>query len=92
MHEKSQVSLIIPADQFDDYVQKAKTLGLYKLKSLFIKPTPSKPPKRVLISFGFYEENQMSIKDEYLIIEKGGRHQYSEEYKSLTKEFYLNLG
>jgi tRNA1Val (adenine37-N6)-methyltransferase len=92
MHEKSQVNLIIPADQFDDYVQKAETLGLYKLKSLYIIPTPSKPPKRVLLSFGFNSKNQDNIKKNYLIIEKGSRHQYSEEYKSLTKEFYLNLG
>jgi tRNA1Val (adenine37-N6)-methyltransferase len=91
MHQNSEVSFIIPANQLDTYLQKAETVGLKKLKILFIKPTPSKPANRVMVSFGFCAKINNHLNDDYLIIEEGGRHQYSEEYKILTRDFYIAM-
>jgi tRNA1(Val) A37 N6-methylase TrmN6 len=44
--------------------------------------------KRLLMQFGFDRAN--FIEDE-LVIESEDRHQYSAEYKNLTKDFYLNF-
>jgi tRNA1Val (adenine37-N6)-methyltransferase len=49
-------------------------------------PNPGREPKRLLLEF-------MKIKkplvEQELIIELNKRHQYSEAYKNLTKDFYL---
>jgi tRNA1Val (adenine37-N6)-methyltransferase len=91
MHQNSQVCFIIPANQLDTYLQKAESIGLKKLKTLFIKPTLSKPANRVMVSFGFCIKTNNHLKEDYLIIEEGGRHQYSEEYKMLTRDFYIAM-
>lgn len=91
MHENSQVSFIIPNNLLEDYLRVAKLCGMHKLRTLFIKPTELKPPNRVLVTFGFRKENDCDLADNYLIIEVGGRHKYSNEYKNLTKDFYLRF-
>ena len=90
MHKKSQISFIIPADQLDFYDVEAQSLGLKRLKSLFVKPTNQKPPNRVLVNY-VKSGAEIPVNDNYLIIEEGERHEYSEDYKDLTKDFYLKF-
>ena len=55
-----------------------------------VKKIASKPggiPKRVLITFSF--SNQECIVEELLT--ELARHQYSEEYMTLTRDYYLNM-
>jgi hypothetical protein len=40
------------------------------------------------MSLGF---GKRACEEETIVIEKGGRHDYSDEYKSLTKDFYLKF-
>ena len=91
MHQNSQVIFIIPADQFNGYLQEAEAWGLHPTKTLFVKPTESKPPNRVLVSFGFRAKTKSKSKHDILIVEEGGRHNYSNEYKKLTQDFYLKF-
>lgn len=86
LSENGLFHLILPAENF----QKVKTIALhnnlYLNKIMRIKPKPEKPAKRILLSFS---KNTTQIKEEEMIIEENGRHQYSEAYRNQTKDYYL---
>ncbi len=48
---------------------------------------PGGAPKRTLITFSFHD--QECVVEELLT--EVARHQYSEEYIALTREYYLNM-
>lgn len=60
--------------------------GLHLHRQLAIRPTPQGPVKRYLMEFRTYPG---SCSEDEIIIEKGERHDYTDEYRELTKEFYL---
>ena len=69
-----------------EIIEFAKKYGLNSIRECAVFPKPDKAPHRILIEFSRSENKQM-IK-ESLVIEKAGRHNYSEDYKKLTREFY----
>ncbi len=79
-------AVVLPADLKEGFEIKAKENGLYLRRILWVKPTPKKEPKRVLIEFALEDG---AVEADTMIIEEFGRHNYSEDYKKLTKEFYL---
>jgi tRNA1Val (adenine37-N6)-methyltransferase len=52
-----------------------------------VKGNPTSEIKRSLLTFSF---NDSTIEEEELIIELG-RHQYTNDYINLTKDFYLKM-
>jgi tRNA1Val (adenine37-N6)-methyltransferase len=48
----------------------------------------NQPAKRMLLEI--VKTECITLQDE-LVIEHAGRHNYTEEYKRLTKDFYLNF-
>jgi tRNA1(Val) A37 N6-methylase TrmN6 len=54
---------------------------------MVVYPTPEKPPVRIMSEWKSVKEKNVVIEE--IIIEKYGRHLYSEEYIELTKDFYL---
>ncbi len=81
-------SLILPTQEAKEFIEEAKHYNLFISKELHIKPTPQKPTKRILIELSRIKKNS-NIKKETIVIENGGRHNFSEEYKTLTRDFYL---
>ncbi|MFT7611447.1 MAG: tRNA1Val (adenine37-N6)-methyltransferase [Parvicellaceae bacterium] len=88
LKEGGTFAVIIPADHSDKFIRLAKAQGLFCNKKCMVKPTPDKEPKRAMIAFSKFS---VDLVEEELIIEIGGRHQYSDEYIKLTKEFYLKM-
>lgn len=80
-------SIVLPSEQMDVLLQKANGVGLYPSRRTDVITRPGIPPKRVLLEF---TRVQMPFLTDELVIELG-RHCYSEEYVSLTKEFYLKF-
>ena len=80
-------SVIIPFNEEDAFIDLAEKFNLFPKSILHIKGTPVSEIKRSLIAFSFVEN---SIKTEELFIESE-RHNYSEAYKNLTKDFYLKM-
>ncbi|MDA3892928.1 MAG: methyltransferase [Salinivirgaceae bacterium] len=78
--------VVIPSEDFENCCNVAASFQLYCTKKLCVKPTPSKDTKRVLLEF---RKTKLKISVEVLIVEDRGRHQYSDNYKELTKDFYL---
>jgi len=81
-----KVCLILPSLQEESCETAALESGLFLNEKLWVKPTPEISPARVLLNFSF---NKRTANENTIVIEEGGRHQYSDAYKKLTGNFYL---
>jgi tRNA1Val (adenine37-N6)-methyltransferase len=80
-------SVIIPFKEEVNFIELALKVSLFPNKILHIKGNSSSEIKRSLIEFSFGESD---IKINELIIETQ-RHQYTDDYIKLTKDFYLKM-
>ncbi len=80
-------SAVVPYSEEKDFIVLASKEHLFPNRILRVKGTPSTEIKRTLIEFSF-NETEAEISE--LIIETS-RHQYTEAYIKLTKEFYLKM-
>ena len=85
---KGTFSVVIPYKEETSFLQEATYYSLYPLQKLYLKGTPSSPIKRSFLLLSHQQVTQILIK--LLIVEKE-RHQYTEEYQELTKNFYLKF-
>lgn len=83
---RGQFGIVYPESDFKRVEAAASAVNLYPVRILNVIPTPGKSVRRILAEFS--DIPQQTHKSE-LILEKYGRHKYSEEYKALTKDFYL---
>ena len=86
--EKGKICIIIPKDEEQNLIEIANSYSLFVTDILNIKPTPTKSPKRIILTFSRIEKQ---LTQSELIIEDKGRHNYSDKYIELTKEFYLKF-
>lgn len=87
LSENGIFSVVIPFKEETLFVDLASKVNLFPNKKLHIKGNPESEIKRSLIEFSF-RESEIII--ESLIIETE-RHQYTEDYINLTKDFYLKM-
>ena len=87
MTENGFFTVVIPADVAERVKKIASIKNLYAVRQLNVITKPGGIPKRVLITFSF--SNQECIVEELLT--ELARHQYSEEYMTLTRDYYLNM-
>lgn len=87
LSEQGVFSVVIPFTEKDSFVTLASTFKLHANRLLLIKGTPASEIKRALIEFSFRESD---LTEETLVIETA-RHQYTEAYVNLTKDFYLKM-
>jgi tRNA1Val (adenine37-N6)-methyltransferase len=81
--------LVLPVVEAGRFVELAQNYNLHLMKRMLARPIPGVPPSRVLMSLqrGSPERTEESE----IVIEEGGRHLYSDEYVSLTNDFYLKF-
>ncbi len=90
-------SVILPYNREKEFIELAQNGGLLPRRIAQVQGTPTSEIKRSMMEFGFREPASPGgrsilnpvIKD-HLIIEKS-RHEYTEEYTSLVKDFYLKM-
>lgn len=87
LSENGIFSVVIPFKEETLFVDLASKVNLFPNKKLHIKGNPESEIKRSLIEFSFRESETII---ESLIIETK-RHQYTEDYINLTKDFYLKM-
>jgi len=80
-------SVIYPINESNLFMEIARNKSLYCVRELIVYPTPRHLPKRRLMTFSF---QKLPCISESLVIEQT-RHCYTDEYKLLTKDFYLNF-
>jgi tRNA1Val (adenine37-N6)-methyltransferase len=87
LSSKGKFAVIIPFKEEEVFINLAKENNLFVNRVCHIQGNPTSEIKRSLLEFSFY---QTEIKKEHLIIELD-RHQYTEDYINLTKDFYLKM-
>lgn len=94
---KGIFAVIIPYKEEAKFVGLAKECNLFPFKITRVKGTPTADPnaseqakqiKRSLLAFSFTKKEK--IEQGELVIETS-RHQYTEDYIALTKDFYLKM-
>ncbi len=80
-------STIIPFKEEANFIELANSKGLFLNKVCNVKGNESSPVKRSLLAFSFTETEPTK---EVLTIEIE-RHQYTNEYVELTKDFYFKM-
>lgn len=88
LNTNGSISLIIPDDIFELWEKEAIFKGFSTHKITFVRTTPRKKAKRILVEFG--REVCTSPKTEELILENHPG-EYSEKAKSLLRDFYLKI-
>lgn len=87
LSEEGIFATIIPFKEEEAFLQLASEYGLYPFKICRVQGTPDTEIKRSLIAL---TRIPAEITHENLIIELE-RHQYTDDYKELTKDFYLKM-
>lgn len=80
-------SVVIPVKEERKFIELASKSGLFPNRILHVKGNPDSEIKRSLLEFSFTES---ATKTSQLVIETE-RHQYTEDYINLTKDFYLKM-
>jgi tRNA1Val (adenine37-N6)-methyltransferase len=80
-------SVIIPFKDEENFIKLASSFGLFPFKIMRVKGNHETPIIRSLMAFS---KTSHPLKEEDLTIEIS-RHQYTDDYKELTKDFYLKF-
>jgi tRNA1Val (adenine37-N6)-methyltransferase len=87
LSKNGHFDLVIPFSEESNAIKIAESHSLFPTRITRVKGTEEAPVKRSLISFSFAKKDS---KIEELILEIS-RHNYTEEFKELVKDFYLKL-
>jgi len=85
--ENGKFSVIIPYKEEENFIGLSAEVNLFPNRLLRVKGNLESEVKRSLIEFSI---KKREVKTEELIIETS-RHQYTDEYINLTKDFYLKM-
>ncbi len=88
LSENGIFAVIIPYKEEERFINLCTKMELFPIKITHVKGTPTTEIKRSLLAFKRFELSTLTINE--LIIETS-RHQYTDEYIELTKEFYLKM-
>jgi tRNA1Val (adenine37-N6)-methyltransferase len=80
--------MVLPVTEAKRFITLSVLYALFCSRRLSVRPTPVQLPSRVLMTLS---REDRPCREEEIVIEKGGRHIYSDEYVSLTKDFYLKF-
>ena len=75
-----ELSVVIPADSKSQVEGEAALAGFFKVRQCAVRTTPAKAPRRYLLAF---RKHSGPLETTELVIG-------SDDYRELTKEFYLN--
>ena len=89
LSDNGRLGIVFPFADYNRVLNTAENRGLYPDEVVRVKPVAAKDFVRVLISFSKSDNND--IKESELTIETDRRHFYTEEFKRLVEDFYLNV-
>ncbi len=88
MAEGGRFQVIMPYVEGNILIAEAQSFGLYCINILKIKPLPTSEIRRMILTFS---REKIKTHESFLTIEHGKRHEFTEEYKALTRDFYLKI-
>ena len=84
-----RISIVIPCDIMNEWKAAAMEQSLYPTRITFIKTTPRKAPKRVLMEFSSNIRNEETTEETLILEVEPGT--YSDDAQRLLGDFYLKL-
>jgi tRNA1Val (adenine37-N6)-methyltransferase len=88
LKDDGRLQLIMPYVEGNVFIAEAIKYRLYCSRILKIKPLPASDIRRLILTFSRFQEK---TSESFLTIEHGKRHEFTEEYINLTKDFYLKF-
>lgn len=88
LSKTGRLQLILPYAEGNIFIAEAAGYGFYCHDILKIKPLPTSEIKRLILKFG---RDRIRTTEKFLTIEHGKRHEFTEEYINLTKDFYMKF-
>lgn len=88
LEDNGRFQLIMPYVEGNIFIAEARQFGLYCNNLVKIKPLPTAEIRRLILTFS---RERRKVTEKYLTIESGKRHEFTEEYINLTKDFYLKF-
>jgi len=82
------LAIVLPPVEALTVIDEAMAYGLFVKRTLYVQSLPSKPVYRMLVELS---KSEYPRNDQTLCIEKADRSDYTDEYKQLTKAFYLKF-
>lgn len=80
--------VIMPYVEGNILIAEAQAFGMYCVNILKIKPLPTSEVRRLILTFS---REKINTHESFLTIEHGKRHGFTEEYKNLTKDYYIKF-
>lgn len=80
--------VIMPYVEGNLLIAEAADFGLFCSDILKIRPLPTSEIRRLILTFS---KERFKATEKFLTIERGARHEFTEEYINLTKDFYLKF-
>jgi tRNA1Val (adenine37-N6)-methyltransferase len=87
LNDEGRFQLIMPYAEGNIFIAGANKYGLYCNNILKIRPLPNSEIRRLILTFSRIRKKPV---EKFLTIEHG-RHQFTEDYINLTKDFYLKF-
>jgi len=87
LSENGMFCVIIPFKEETNFIALAKNFNLYLNSVLRVKGNPTSQFKRSLLTFSY----EKTVLEQDILIIETSRHQFTEKYINLTKEFYLKM-
>jgi tRNA1Val (adenine37-N6)-methyltransferase len=88
LEDGGSLQLILPFAEGNLFIVEAQGFGFFCNRIIKVKPVPSGDIKRLIMKF---ERIKKPVSEKFLTIETGTRHQYTDDYKEITKDFYLSF-
>lgn len=82
------LQIIMPYVEGNIFIAEAQEYGLYCNNIHKIKPLPTSEIRRLILTFS---GEKRRAHETFLTIEQGKRHEFTEEYKNLTKDYYTKF-
>jgi tRNA1Val (adenine37-N6)-methyltransferase len=90
LYENGLLSVILPVIQAEKFAKECFSNGLFLNRKMDVYAnTSSEKPIRVMMEFS--KEKSYSVEEKTIRIETETRHEFTEEYMDLTKDFFLKF-
>jgi tRNA1Val (adenine37-N6)-methyltransferase len=88
LSEDGRLQLIMPYAEGNIFIAEAYSYSLFCNSIMKIKPLPASEIRRLILTFS---RHKARAEEKFLTIEHGKRHEFTDEYINLTKDFYLKF-
>jgi tRNA1Val (adenine37-N6)-methyltransferase len=90
LSDDGEIAMILPEKEALHCLDYAESIGYNCLNKMFVYPDETKEMERILFKLSLQSE-RVKLTEEKLFIREGNPKEFSQEYKRITKAYYLNF-